>query len=135
MKEHILVIDDDIGIRLLLELYLSRFYRVTTKENGLEAIRWMENGNLPDLIITDINMPEIGGYEFLKLIRNSGFFQDIPVVILTGLGEEEVKSKCGFWGAKGFLTKPFNPDNLLIMIHMLLKATTIPALVFSQIKN
>lgn len=134
MRERILVIDDDIGIRSLLEIYLSRFYAVTSKSNGLEAMLWLENGNIPDLIIVDINMPEIGGYEFLKLIRSSGFFQDIPVIILTGLDEWDIKEKCFQQGVNAFVTKPFNPSHLLSQIGSLLN-TTIPALAFSTIKN
>lgn len=134
MRERILVIDDDIGIRSLLELYLNRFYAVTSKSNGLEAMLWLENGNIPDLIIVDINMPEIGGYEFLKLIRSSGFFQDIPVIILTGLDEWDIKEKCFQQGVNAFVTKPFNPSHLLSQIGSLLN-TTIPTLAFSTIKN
>lgn len=121
MRKHILVIDDDIDTRSLLELYLGRFYRITSKSNGMEAKLWLDEGNLPDLIITDINMPEIGGYEFLKLIRNSGFFQEVPVVILTGLDDEEVKNKCNQQGVDEFIVKPFNPSDLLSKISALLK--------------
>lgn len=128
MRKHVLVIDDDIGIRSLLELYLGRFYRITSKSNGMEAMLWLENENLPDLIITDINMPEIGGYEFLKLIRGSGFFQDIPVVILTGLDDDEVKFKCYQQGGDEFITKPFNPGDLLTKINALLKMPRLHAL-------
>ncbi len=135
MKEHILIIDDDMGIRSLLEFYLSRFYSVTTKSNGLEAMLWLENGNIPDLILVDINMPEIGGYEFLKLVRSSGFFQDIPVVILTGLLDDEVKSKCIQHGVDGFFTKPFNPNHLLTQINTLLHATTLSSFGYSKVKH
>lgn len=134
MREHILIVDDDFGIRTLLEFYLGRYYKVTSKSNGLEAMMWLENGNTPDLIIVDINMPEIGGYEFLKLVRSSGFFQDIPVIILTGLDDEDVKQKCLQQGSNGFVTKPFNPNRLLSHISTLLD-TTVPDLTFSTVKG
>lgn len=134
MREHILIVDDDFGIRTLLEFYLGRYYKVTSKSNGLEAMMWLENGNTPDLIIVDINMPEIGGYEFLKLVRSSGFFQDIPVIILTGLDDEDVKQKCLQQGSNGFVTKPFNPNRLLSHISTLLD-TTVPDLTFSTVKS
>lgn len=134
MREHILIVDDDFGIRTLLEFYLGRYYKVTSKSNGLEAMMWLENGNTPDLIIVDINMPEIGGYEFLKLVRSSGFFQDIPVIILTGLDDEDVKQKCLQQGSNGFVTKPFNPNRLLSHISTILD-TTVPDLTFSTVKS
>lgn len=134
MKSDILIIDDDIAIRSLLGFYLGKFYSVTSKGNGLEAMLWLENGNTPDLIIVDINMPEMGGYEFLKLVRSSGFFQDIPVIILTGLDDLEVKEKCFQQGGSGFMTKPFNPNRLLSQIDVLLN-TRVPSFAFSTIKS
>lgn len=131
MREHILVVDDDLGIRTLLEFYLGRYYTVTSKSNGLEAMLWLENGNIPDLIIADINMPEIGGYEFLKLVRSSGFFQEIPVIILTGLDDAEVKEKCFQQGGNDFMTKPFNPNRLLSQIDLLLNSK-VPVLAFNS---
>lgn len=120
MKGHILIIDDDLGIRSLLQFYLGRYYNVTSKANGLEAMLWLEKGNFPDLIIVDVNMPEIGGYEFLKLVHSSGFFQDIPIVVLTGLNELEIKEKFCREGVNGFMTKPFNPNILLNEVNCLL---------------
>ncbi len=123
MKKHILIIDDDLGIRSLLQFYLGRHYTVTAKANGLQAMLWLEKGNFPSLIIVDVNMPELGGYEFLKLIRSSGFFQDIPTVILTGSDEGDTRENFYKEGANGFMTKPFNPNVLLSQVDSLLHAT------------
>ncbi len=120
MKKQLLIIDDDIGIRSLLEFYLKKYYEVTVKSNGLEALLWLETGNIPDIIIVDINMPELGGYEFVRLIRGSGFFRDIPLMVLSGLTDDKVKMRCFAEGANLYMTKPFNPDMLLINLRTLI---------------
>ncbi|MCF8304035.1 MAG: response regulator [Bacteroidales bacterium] len=80
MKKHILVIDDEKSIRMLLENFLSKNYKVTSKTDGMDALNWMQEGNLPDLIVADIKMPNIDGYDFIKNIRASGYFKDIPLI-------------------------------------------------------
>lgn len=131
MKEHILIIDDDLGIRALLQFYLSKHYHVTTKANGLEAMLWLEKGNFPDMILVDANMPKVDGYDFLKLVRSSGFFQSIPVLVLTGSCEIDVREKFYQAGANGFMTKPFNPSKLLQEVMLLLSDT----LAFTTLSN
>ena len=111
MRHKILVIDDEKSIRLLLENFLSKNYDVVSKSNGLEALEWLE-GNLPDLIICDLQMPEINGYDFTKQIRSSGFFDDIPIIILSGIEESSEKIKCFDMGADDYVVKPFNPKEI-----------------------
>ena len=67
---------------------------------------------MPDLILLDLNMPRIGGNEFLKNIRNSGFFRNIPVIVLSGHDDDEDIEKCFEMGATEFIQKPFNPIQL-----------------------
>ena len=64
---------------------------------------------MPDLILLDLEMPRIGGNEFLRNIKNSGFFNDIPVIILSGNEEDEDVALCYEMGATEFVPKPFNP--------------------------
>ena len=66
MKRTILVIDDEQSIRMLLENFLGKEFEVITKNDGLEGIKFLEEGNLPDLIVADIQMPNMDGYEFLE---------------------------------------------------------------------
>jgi CheY-like chemotaxis protein len=118
----ILTIDDDYSIRELLEILLSRKYSVVGKENGFDAMVWMDSGNIPDLIIADFQMPKINGLEFLQKIRKSGFYRDVPIIFLSGIVDEELKSLCFKSGAKDFLRKPFNPNVLISKIESLIES-------------
>jgi DNA-binding response OmpR family regulator len=119
MRKKILVIDDERTIRVLLENFLKE-YVVTTKNDGLEGLSWLQEGNMPDLIIADIQMPNIDGYEFVKQIRASGFFRDIPLIVLSGLESSTEKVKCLKLGANDYLVKPFNPEELAIRMELLI---------------
>ncbi len=120
MKKKILVIDDELSIRILLENFLKKEYDVVTKNDGLDALTWMEEGNLPDLIVADIQMPNLDGYEFIKNVRASGFFKDIPMIMLSGIESSSEKVKCLKLGANDYIVKPFNPEELSIRIELLL---------------
>ena len=111
MKHKILVIDDELSIRLLLENFLSQDYDVVTKSDGAEAMEWLE-GNLPDLIICDIQMPNMDGYQYIKQVRNRGYTKHTPVIMLSGSEASKERIKCYRLGAQDYLTKPFNPEEL-----------------------
>lgn len=120
MKKKILVIDDELSIRMLLENFLKKDYDVVTKNDGMEALKWMEDGNIPDLVVADIQMPNLDGYEFIKNIRASGYFKDIPLIMLSGIESSSEKVKCLKLGANDYIVKPFNPEELSIRIELLL---------------
>ncbi|MGK0412991.1 MAG: DNA-binding response OmpR family regulator [Polaribacter sp.] len=111
MKKKILVVDDEISICMLLQNFLSQDYEVVTLYNAMEAMEWLEE-NLPDLIISDIQMPEMDGYDFLTKVRQKGFTKHTPVVMLSGQAESKERIKCYRLGAQDYLTKPFNPEEL-----------------------
>jgi CheY-like chemotaxis protein len=112
LKKSILIIEDHDSIRHLLGSMLSKSYEVVTKKDGMEGMAWLIRGNLPDLILLDMSMPRLSGSEFLKNIRQSGFFKDIPVIVVSGNdGEDDIKN-CLRWGVCDYLTKPFNPLSL-----------------------
>ncbi len=120
MKKNILIIDDELSIRILLENYLKKDYSVVTKNDGMDALKWMEEGNIPDLIVADIQMPNLDGYEFIKNIRASGFFKHIPIIMLSGIESSSEKIKCLKLGANDYIVKPFNPEELSVRIEILL---------------
>ncbi len=112
LKKSILIIEDHDSIRLLLGNLLSKNYAVVTKKDGMEGMAWLVRGNLPDLILLDMSMPRLNGNEFLKNIRQSGFFRDIPVIVVSANDGENDRRDCLQWGVSDYLTKPFNPISL-----------------------
>lgn len=116
----ILIIDDDASLRMLLEIMLKQHYQVVTVENGYEALFWLENNDIPDLIIADINMPRIDGIKFINHLKKSGYYRNIPVIVLSGHYDVDIKSKCHESGIKDFMVKPFNPSELSNKINSIL---------------
>jgi len=119
-RKKILAIDDELTIRKLLENFLGKEYDITTKEDGMIAMDWIQQGNVPDIIICDINMPNMNGYEFLKQLRSSGLFKDIPMIMLSG--EEDSKTRIQFYKqrVRNFITKPFNPEEVSVLVDLIL---------------
>jgi len=118
MKKKILVIDDEKTIRVLLQNYLQNDYDVITKSDGEEGLNWLQEGNFPDLIVSDIQMPNLDGYEFIKNIRASGYFKDIPMIMLSGIESSAEKVKTLKMGANDYIVKPFNPEELAVRIEL-----------------
>jgi len=118
MKKKILVIDDEQTIRRLLESYLlNEGYEVICRSDGVEALNWLQT-DLPDLIICDIQMPNLDGYAFLKKIRSHGeLTEKTPVVMLSGVESSQERIKCYKDKAQDFLAKPFHPKELLALIR------------------
>lgn len=111
-KERVLIVDDHNALRIVMSKFLSKTFKIKTASNGFEAISWLETGNIPDAIVLDVNMPDCGGVDFLTNLRNSGFYQDVPVVLVSGEEDGKVIEKCIEIGINGYLKKPFNPTDL-----------------------
>tara|TARA_B100000242_G_scaffold76963_1_gene50375 strand:- start:689 stop:1366 length:678 start_codon:yes stop_codon:yes gene_type:complete len=112
-KIHILVVDDDDGIRNLLKDYLfNNNYIVSTAENGDQAKKKLEYFRF-DIIILDVMMPGKDGYELTKEIKKN---INVPIILLTAKGEVENRIKGLEFGANDYLGKPFEPKELLLRI-------------------
>ena len=110
MPDKILVVDDEQSICMLLENFLSK-YEIHCQKDGLEALLWLES-NLANLIICDIQMPNMDGYLFLEKLRLSGYNKHTPVIMLSGVESSKERIRCYRLGAQDFLAKPFNPEEL-----------------------
>lgn len=111
MKKKILIVDDELSICLLLENFLSQDYDVYSVQDSFKAQDWLE-GNLPDLIISDIQMPGMDGFEFLTKVRQRSFTKHTPFIMLSAKSESKERIKCYQLGAQDYLIKPFNPEEL-----------------------
>jgi DNA-binding response OmpR family regulator len=121
MKKKILIVDDEITIRTLLEKFLRNQYDVSAMANGQEALSWLQSGNMPDLMIVDLEMPSMDGFEFLNQVKSTGFFRSIPILMLSGVDSSAERVKCLKAGALDFMIKPFNPEELTIKIDILMR--------------
>jgi len=113
----ILVVEDDPSIRWLLKQLLKDKYGIITKNSGLDAFSWLSARNVPDLIISDVKMPVMDGFEFLENLSISGLYKNIPVIMLTGFEETTTLKRCLDLGAHSYLAKPFDPSELLEKIE------------------
>src|SRR5713101_9764161 len=117
----ILVVDDEVdNVRLLEALLLRRGYEVIKARNGAEALQQVEREQ-PDLILLDVMMPIMDGFEVCKILKDNPETRLIPVVIMTALGQVEDRVKGIEAGADDFLTKPVHRDELLARIRTALR--------------
>ncbi len=119
--QKVIVVEDDIAVKTLLYSVLEYNFQVTAFENGMEALAHMQQGNIPDIIITDLNTPELNGYDLLVQLKSSSFFSTIPIIILSGEEGSETRIKCLEAGADDYIVKPFNPRELEVRINVILK--------------
>lgn len=120
--KRILFIEDDEPLCALLSQIFSRYYDVMVINNGFDAWCCLREGNHPDIIISDINMPMLDGIELLENLSQSGLYKDIPVVILSGIKDSSKRDECLKLGARAFIDKPFEPSMLLETVNRVLNA-------------
>ena len=122
-KTRILIIDDDVGFRDLLRIHLSAAgYQVQVAEDGVTGGRALL-ANTPDLVVSDLNMPFLDGFELLSLLRSDAETANIPVILLSGRSDGDTMAKAVELGAADFLTKPVTRDQLLESIEACLSRT------------
>ena len=119
--KHVLVIDDNVTNLKFAEKILKPYYKVSLLISGAQALKFLSK-NTPDLILLDINMPDMDGYKTLKKIRENQDLDNTPVIFLTALSDSESEL-----GAVDFIIKPFIPQTMLSRVKMHLE--------FSEYKN
>jgi len=120
-QKQLLLIDDDPNLILLVQDYLEfRGYEVTTAENGQKAIDILQQ-QTPDMIICDVMMPEMDGYEFVQKVRENEQTAWIPVLFLSAKGQSQDRVKGLSKGADVYMVKPFEPEELVAQVESSLK--------------
>jgi DNA-binding response OmpR family regulator len=112
-KPKILIVDDSKPILCLLEVILGKRFDVFAANDGFSAMNWLMEGNRPDLIISDLQMPHIDGVELLTYLSCTDYYNGVPVLVLSGADESEIIKKCHDMSIAGYITKPFDPAELL----------------------
>ncbi|MFY0255806.1 PleD family two-component system response regulator [Chitinophaga sp. 30R24] len=121
MKKKILIVDDSTPMRYLLEAVLGKEYTVVTAPDGLVALTWLMNGNKADLIITDLQMPNIDGWELLDYLSGSYLYQDTPVMVLSGFYKDNMNDLATRHNCvRDVIQKPFDPMQLLSKVGFIL---------------
>jgi DNA-binding response OmpR family regulator len=116
ISANILVVEDEPNVRVLLEVLLTKEgYKVVSATNGEEALSMLDMAR-PDLIVTDIMMAKMDGFELCRRIRKQPNYDPVPILMLTAKGEPVDKYQGLSEGADDYLTKPFDPVELLFRV-------------------
>jgi CheY-like chemotaxis protein len=108
----VLIVDDTNTLRSLVQIYLlAHGWEFVEAQDGAEGLEKTRAAR-PDVVISDVRMPVMDGFELCAAIRSDPALRDIPVVLLTMLGDEESRARGQLVGASAFLTKPISPDTL-----------------------
>lgn len=124
----LLLVEDNHTLRAYLKTILSPYYQLLTAENGqvaldliTESYRKKETSNLPDLIISDVMMPVMDGYQLLAVLKSKDYLCNIPVIMLTAKAGLQDKLKALRIGVDDYMLKPFEEEELLVRVENLLK--------------
>lgn len=120
MRKKILVLDDKETIAKVLSIYLVSDYDCVWLPNGVQGMKWLQEGNIPDLIISDIRMPEMRGDDFLEWIKSNELFKHIPVIMLSSEDSTSERIRLLEVGASDYIVKPFNPMELKIRVKKII---------------
>ena len=119
--QKVLIVEDDPFMQKIIKSVLTANYEIKICHNGLEAIAFLQDGNIPALIISDLNTPLLNGYGLIDQVKSSEFFKKIPILILSGEEGSEVRTRCLDAGADDFLAKPFNPTELEARVRVIFR--------------
>lgn len=117
MTKLILTVDDSASMRMLLKTSLSaQGFRIESANDGVHGLERMHEV-APDLLITDINMPQMDGFELIEAVRAVPAFRGTPILVLSTEFSEDKKARARNAGATGWITKPFDADKLAAAIR------------------
>jgi DNA-binding response OmpR family regulator len=122
-KPTVLVVEDDVHIAQVLTFMLERQgYRVDYAEDGRAAVQYIVSNPVPDLILLDVMLPYVDGFEVIGLIRAREGWEQVPVLMLTAKSSEQDTVRALDAGANDFIIKPFQPMELLARLRRYLPA-------------
>ncbi|MGV9172785.1 MAG: response regulator [Promethearchaeia archaeon] len=137
MSNKILVVEDEEPVKLIIQLVLeNNGYTVLTAKNGENALSILKESDItPELIISDIRMPEMDGYELFSRILSKKEWQNIPFIFLTGLDSKKDIYKGKSLGVDDYLTKPVREEDLLAIVRGKLKRRTLKDRYYAELEN
>ncbi|RME96570.1 MAG: response regulator [Bacteroidetes bacterium] len=117
MKQQLLVVDDSEMMRSFLAHYFGKHYLVHTVGHASQAWQWLDDGHFPSVILLDLRLPQISGYELLCQLKSSVLFNEIPVIMLSSVNKSQERVRCLQAGAADYVLKPFNPKELELRLQ------------------
>jgi len=126
--KNLLVVDDSATTRMLISLTLKKSgsYRIVEASDGAEAVEKL-GSQAVDIVLTDINMPEMTGLELISYIRSSHSSPKLPIIVITTKGEEQSRDQGLALGANAYLSKPISSAKLQLTVKKLLDGVGQPA--------
>ncbi len=132
----LLIVDDDTSSRTILKSIFSGRYNLIEAANGSQTLDYLHRGKLPDLVILDLNMPDVDGFDVLAEIQNDPAYHHIPFIVITADNASQTRNKALSLGAVEILTKPYHPDSILLRVNNILSSIDAAKnKVAEQIKN
>ena len=123
MAKTILIVDDSISLRTVVKIALERAgYVVVEAADGVQALAALDKAGKVNLIVTDVNMPNMNGIELLTKVKQHARHKFVPVIMLTTESQSEKKEQGRLGGAKAWIVKPFDPPQLLDAVSKLITA-------------
>ncbi|WP_313590978.1 response regulator [Agrobacterium cavarae] len=120
MSANILTVDDSASIRMTTKIALTNAgYQVTEAVDGTDGLAKAKSAPF-DLIVTDLNMPNMNGLEMIEALRQSPAHTGVPIIFLTTESDADMKARAKAAGATGWVTKPFDPENLVKIVRKVL---------------
>ena len=118
MGKRVMAVDDSATVRKVLQATLAAAgYEVVEAVDGADALEKL-SGDSVDMLVTDLNMPNMDGIDLIQEVRQKPGNRFMPIIMLTSESQPEKKSAGKAAGASGWITKPFNPDQLLAVVRM-----------------
>ena len=121
MPKNILIVDDSKTVRNLVAFIMKKEgFAVTVAEDGLDGLEKLYSLGEVDLIISDVNMPRMDGFTFIKTVREQDVYRDVPIIVLSTEGQEKDIQKGIGLGANLYMVKPAQPEQMVRNVKMLL---------------
>ncbi|GAB6125264.1 MAG TPA: response regulator [Humidesulfovibrio sp.] len=121
MPKHILIVDDSKTVRNLVAFIMKKEgFKVTTAEDGLDGLEKLYAAEQVDLIVSDVNMPRMDGFTFIKNVREQEAYRDIPIIVLSTEGQDKDIETGLTLGANLYMVKPAQPEKMVRNVKMLL---------------
>ena len=120
MKKRILIAENDLALRKLIEFVMNKDFDVICVENGAEALTLLETTEDFDLLIADIDLESLNGFELTGKVRQHPYLKNLPVILITEARENTAHLDCFQVGADEILVKQFNPIEMMLKVHRLL---------------